>query len=90
MHGELAAYNPSALRQILLTIRNFAITVWNPAKSDIRQGINSLIFRALRDSDPAKIELRRSEAPDLARLYDAQYDPDIDAERLEQLPVGTL
>jgi len=90
MHGELAAYNPWTLRQILLTIRNFAVTVWEPSKSDIRQGINSLIFRALRDSDPAKIEQRRTEAPELARLYDEKYDPDIDVRRLEQLPVGTL
>ncbi len=90
MHAELASYNPWTPRQILLTIRNFVVTVWNPAKSDIRQGINSLIYRALRDSDPAKIELRRAETPELARLYDQKYDPDVDAQRLERLPEGSL
>jgi ubiquinone biosynthesis protein COQ4 len=90
MHGDMAAYDPSTLRQVFLTIRNFLVTVWNPARSDIRQGINSLIFRALRDSNAAQIEQRRSESPELSRLYEEGYDPDIQPALLEKLPDGTL
>ncbi len=86
MQGGLAAYDPSSPRQIYETVRNFIITVWDPSRSDIRQGINSLIYRALRNSSPADIERRRRDSPALAELYDRAYDPPLEAAELERLP----
>lgn len=86
MQGGLAAYDPSSPRQIYETVRNFVITVWDPSRSDIRQGINSLIYRALRDSTPADIERRRRDSPALAALHDRGYDPPLVLAELERLP----
>jgi ubiquinone biosynthesis protein COQ4 len=70
--------------------RNFAITVWDPTRSDIQHGINTLVFRAIQEAPPEReTELARAH-PDLLALYRERYDPDLTPERLERLPDGTL
>jgi ubiquinone biosynthesis protein Coq4 len=90
MHKELANLGLGNPLRLLAAGRNFVRTVWDPTRSDIRQGINALLYEALRDPDPQRIEERRAAAPGVARLYDEGYDPDIDPRRLEALPDGTL
>ncbi|HVH06535.1 MAG TPA: hypothetical protein VNE71_11105, partial [Myxococcota bacterium] len=70
--------------------RNFAITVWDPTRSDIQHGINTLVFRAIQEAPPEReTELARAH-PDLLALYRERYDPDLTPDRLERLPDGTL
>jgi ubiquinone biosynthesis protein Coq4 len=74
----------------LQTLRNFAVTTWDPAKSDIRQGINRLIQGALRDPKPEAIAEARRRSPACAALFDESYDPPLDLDQLATLPPGTL
>jgi ubiquinone biosynthesis protein COQ4 len=74
----------------LMTLKNFAVTTWDPAKSDIRQGINALIEGALRDPRPEAIEEARRRSPQCAALWDQRYDPPLDLDQLAKLPNGTL
>jgi ubiquinone biosynthesis protein Coq4 len=74
----------------LMTLKNFAVTTWDPAKSDIRQGINALIEGALRDPKPEAIEEARKRSPVCAALWDERYDPPLDLDQLATLPAGTL
>jgi ubiquinone biosynthesis protein COQ4 len=75
---------------LLKTLKNFAVTTWDPSKSDIRAGINHLIEGALRDPTPEQIEAARERSPQCAALWDARYDPPLDLDRLATLPDGTL
>lgn len=90
MWRESASLGLTNPLRLLRGLRNFVLTVWDPTRSDIRQGINALIEGALADVGPERIrELERS-APELAALYAAGYDPPLDLQTLEELPDGTL
>jgi ubiquinone biosynthesis protein COQ4 len=87
---ELAAFGLTNPWRVLQGARNFARTVWDPTRSDIRQGVNALVYGALRDAGPERIRELEEEAPALAELFAERFDPEIDPRRLEQLPDGTL
>ena len=87
---ELRAFGLSGPRAVLASLKNFAITVWDPAKSDIRQGINVLIEGALRDPKPGALEDARRGSPASAVLWEERYDPVLDLDSLATLPDGTL
>jgi ubiquinone biosynthesis protein COQ4 len=75
---------------VIRGLRNFAITVWDPTRSDIRQGINGLIEGALAEVEPERIREYEAAAPEIAALYAERYDPPLDPRALEALPDGTL
>lgn len=75
---------------VLRAIRNFAITVWDPTRSDIQHGITTLVQRDLAEAPPEQSRELAAQQPALAALYEEGYDPDITPERLERLPDGTL
>ncbi len=85
--ASLGLNNPWAM---LLAARNFVKTVWDPSRSDIGHGINSLISTALKDAGPQQIERLACEQPDAITLFNERYDPDITPTRLAKLPDGTL
>lgn len=87
---ELGGFGLRGPRSMLATLRNFAITTWDPAQSDIRQGINALIEGALRDPSPERIEQASQRNPECAALWDERYDPPLDLDALAGLPAGTL
>jgi ubiquinone biosynthesis protein Coq4 len=90
MLGEFRKFgitNPWATVQ---AVRNFALTVWDPTRSDVKRGVNSLVYGALRKASPERIESIRRETPALVELFEEAYDPELDVGRLEQLPGGTL
>jgi ubiquinone biosynthesis protein COQ4 len=70
--------------------RNFVVTVWDPTRSDIAQGINTLVYQALREAPPERARALEESQPELLALYREGYDPDLTPERLEQLPDGSL
>jgi ubiquinone biosynthesis protein COQ4 len=74
----------------LATVRNFIVTTWDPAKSDIRQGINALIDGALRNPTPQALDAARARSPKNNELWERRYDPPLDVEALANLPDGTL
>jgi len=74
----------------LQSVRNFALTVWDPTRSDIKQGVNALLYGALRNPSPERIRRLRETSPALMALYEADYDPALDVHELEKLPAGTL
>jgi ubiquinone biosynthesis protein COQ4 len=84
---ELGLATPWA---VIRAARNFAITVWDPTRSDIQHGINALVYRALREAPPDRIQRLEVERPELIALYRERYDPDLSPERLAALPDGTL
>jgi ubiquinone biosynthesis protein Coq4 len=89
MRPELA----TAIRHPIATVRalrNFAITVWDPTRSDIQQGINRLVRDALRDVPPERITELERERPDVARLFSERYDPPLETAKLEAMPEGSL
>jgi ubiquinone biosynthesis protein COQ4 len=90
MRRELAALGIRTPWAAFLAARNFAKTVWDPTRSDIQHGINTLINQALRGADRERIEQIERERPELVRLYAERYDPDIDPRRLDALPDGSL
>ena len=90
MLDELKAIGVTNPWAALQTARNFALTVWDPTRSDIKQGVNGLVYGALRNASPRRIQKLREDQPALAALYDEGYDPEIDVERLLAFPEGTL
>jgi ubiquinone biosynthesis protein Coq4 len=76
--------------KIWLAIRNFAKTVWDPTRSDIAHGINSLVYEALENAPPGREAQLAREHPELAALFAEGYDPALEPARLEALPDGTL
>jgi ubiquinone biosynthesis protein Coq4 len=90
MKRELLALGLRNPLRVLRGLRNFAITVWDPTRSDIRQGINGLIEGALSEVDAERIRAYEATAPEIAALYAERYDPPLDMRALEALPDGTL
>jgi ubiquinone biosynthesis protein COQ4 len=90
MRKELSALGLRTPWAVLRGLRNFARTVWDPTRSDIRQGINSLVYGALREAGPEQLQKVERENRALAALWAERYDPPLDPGRLEQLPDGTL
>lgn len=85
--GDFGIAGPSA---ILRSLRNFVVTTWDPANSDIRGGINTLIGGALRNPSPEAIENAKRRSPTCAALFEERFDPKLDVDRLLALPEGTL
>jgi ubiquinone biosynthesis protein Coq4 len=90
MRQELASIGLTSPWRALQSLRNFALTVWDPGRGDIKQGVNTLVYEALRNATPERIAQARAEEPALAGLFDAGYDPALDVSQLERLPDGTL
>lgn len=87
---ELRGFGMRSPRSVLMAAKNFVVTTWDPANSDIRQGINALIGGALQDPRPELIESARKRSPECAALFEERYDPPLDLDRLALLPEGTL
>jgi ubiquinone biosynthesis protein Coq4 len=87
---ELKAIGIRSPWSALQSARNFALTVWDPRRSDIRQGVNALIYGALRDPSAERIRHVTESAPALAALYEEGYDPELDVDELLTLSDGTL
>jgi ubiquinone biosynthesis protein Coq4 len=83
----LGITNPWAAMQ---SVRNFALTVWDPTRSDIRQGVNALLYGALRNPNEQRIRRVTEADPTLATLFAERYDPTLDVDSLAKLPDGTL
>lgn len=90
MKQKLATCDLSPPRGVLQRARNLVRTTWDPTRSDIRQGVNALICRALRDVDREQIRRAEKDMPALAQLFAEKFDPELDLARLAQLPDGTL
>jgi ubiquinone biosynthesis protein Coq4 len=90
MRRELLALGLKSPLRLIRGLRNLVITVWDPTRSDIRQGINSLIEGALSEVGAERIREFEAQAPEIAALYAAGYDPRLDLPALEALPDGTL
>jgi ubiquinone biosynthesis protein COQ4 len=90
MRQELAALGIRTPWSALRAARNFIQTVWDPTRSDIQHGINALVNGALKGADGEPMAAFARERPELVRLYEEGYDPDIEPSRLEGLPDGTL
>jgi ubiquinone biosynthesis protein COQ4 len=90
MLDELKGFGITNPWTALQSVRNFALTVWDPTRSDIKQGVNALVYGALRNPSPERIRELSEELPALAALYEEKYDPEIDLARLEALPAGSL
>jgi ubiquinone biosynthesis protein COQ4 len=88
--AELDRLGISSPWKLLAALRNFAVTTWDPARSDIRQGINALIDGALRDPDPQAVRAASRRSPKNAKLWKERYDPPLDVDHLAGLPEGTL
>ena len=90
MLNELKAFGITTPWAALRSVRNFALTVWDPTRSDIRQGVNALLYGALRAPSAGTLRSLREEEPAIAALFEEEYDPEMDVERLQSLPDGTL
>ncbi len=90
MRSELRSLGLSSPWKIWLAAKNFAKTVWDPTRSDIQHGINSLVYEALANAPPGREAELTRENPELAALYREGYDPALEPARLEALPDGTL
>jgi ubiquinone biosynthesis protein Coq4 len=84
---SLGITNPWTLLQ---SVRNFALTVWDPTRSDIRQGVNALISGALRNPSAQRIRELAEREPALVELFEERYDPSLDLQELEMMPEGCL
>jgi ubiquinone biosynthesis protein Coq4 len=84
---ELRITNPIDL---VRTLRNFVVTIWDPTRSDIQHGIQTFVFRQLQEATQEDLRTLEATQPELLALYQERYDPDISPERLEALPDGTL
>ena len=90
MRSELRSLGLSSPWKIWLAVKNFAKTVWDPTRSDIQHGINSLVYEALANAPPGREAELARENPELAALFREGYDPMLEPARLEALPDGTL
>jgi ubiquinone biosynthesis protein Coq4 len=79
--------NPFVLARGLV---NLARTIWDPTRSDVQRGINTLVADALRDATPERVAAFERERPEVAALFAERYDPKLDPRALEALPDGTL
>lgn len=71
-------------------VYNLIRTVWDPTRSDVQRGINTLVADALADATPERIAEFEREQPAIAALFAERYDPDVDPKKLGALPDGTL
>jgi ubiquinone biosynthesis protein COQ4 len=90
MRSELRSLGLTNPWQVWLAAKNFVKTVWDPTRSDIQHGINTLVYEALRTAPPGREAELAGQAPALAALFREGYDPALEPERLAQLPDGTL
>ena len=89
----LAALRELGLRSPLAVwraARNFALTVWDPTRSDIQHGINTFVYRGLREAPADHVRELETAQPALVALFREGYDPALASERLLRLPDGTL
>lgn len=84
---ELGLRNPVVIWR---TMVNFVKTIWDPTRSDVGQGINQLVYRGLQDASPDDERKLAQARPELAELFRAGYDPELDPARLATLRDGTL
>ena len=56
--NELKAFGISNPWAAFQSVRNFALTVWDPTRSDIRQGVNALLYGALRNPSEERVRHR--------------------------------
>jgi len=87
---ELATLGLTNPWRVLLAVRNFAKTVWDPTRADIQHGINHLVYEALANAPPEREAEIARQSPRLAALFREGYDPALDPGALERLPDGTL
>ena len=59
-------------------ICNLARTIWDPTRSDVQRGINTLVADALADATPERIAEFERAQPEVAALFAERYDPDVD------------
>ncbi|MGH7857757.1 MAG: Coq4 family protein [Candidatus Binatia bacterium] len=90
MLQEMKAVGVTTPWAALRSARNFVLTVWDPTRSDIRQGVNALLYGALRNPSPERIRKLAGGEPALVELHEGAYDPELDLERLEALSEGSL
>ena len=90
MRSELRSLGLTNPWKIWLAVKNFAKTVWDPTRSDIQHGINSLVYEALANAPAGREAELARENPELAALFGEGYDPALEPARLEALPDGTL
>lgn len=84
---ELGLNDPLTIAR---TLANLVRTVWDPTRSDVRQGINQLVYRGLADAKPEDEQALARARPELLEMFRAGYDPALDPARLALLPDGTL
>jgi len=84
---ELRIRSPWALWK---SLRNFAITIWDPTRSDIQDGIQKLVYESLREARPEQVRALEAANPALVELFREGYDPELSDERLAHLPEGSL
>jgi ubiquinone biosynthesis protein COQ4 len=84
---ELGIRNPLVA---LRALRNFVITIWDPTRSDIQDGINTLVYRGLREAPEEQIRALEAASPEITAMFRERYDPDVTPERLARMPDGTL
>jgi len=90
MLQELKAFGVTNPWVAIQSVRNFALTVWDPTRSDIKQGVNALVYGALRNPSPERVRELSGDEPALVELFEEAYDPAIDVARLEVLPDGSV
>jgi len=90
MRRELASLGLTNPWRAVRALRNLVRTVWDPTRSDIQHGINTLVYEALAQAKPGRAAELEREDPALAALYREGYDPALEPESLERLPDGTL
>ena len=90
MLAEFKSFGITTPWAAIQSVRNFALTVWDPTRSDIKQGVNALIYGALKNPSPERIRRIGESSPGLMALYEEGYDPAMDVDGLERLPDGTL
>lgn len=84
---ELRIRTPWELWRML---RNFAITIWDPTRSDIQDGIQKLVYEHLREVRPEQVRDLEASSPALVELFRERYDPELSDAHLERLPEGSL
>lgn len=71
-------------------MRNLVKTVWDPTNAEVQQGINALVYGALRDAGPERVRELEQESPELVALFAEGYDPELVRAELARLPDGSL
>ena len=71
MLDELRSFGITNPWAMLQSVRNFALTVWDPTRSDIRQGVNALVYGALRNPRPQRIRQLRTGGIDDSKMIKA-------------------